>query len=399
MIKVIFSSNNKSLVKDLSNEIISDVVFKIFGVNIFTIENDSKGGRNGRFIKLMNDDGEVHYICFSNPNNNSRNSHLMQFVAPAYVRFHKDTAINKKLHIYIIKPDLNDKTDYIKMFYRCFLTLDIDILNFKQINISNITSFVNYDDFKNYRNETSGRNAHNNQTYFTNDEEQISLYGKTFGANAMESFIFGLVLRKISEKNVVFYEVVDNKSKNIPKEQKNILTNNGIVFGDKIKLLPNGYAKSVHKTGSRNTPNFHYNLLQKFGEKRCYLCGCSIEHLVIGSHIERITDIDNNKNYIDEEKARRATDGDNGFWLCANHDKMFEFGIIYFEENLLKINLSVTDKLEKIFINDSIFNANINFNSNLSSVGMIDSNNFKIKTQHFNSNMKNYIYKHKNRVT
>ena len=284
------------------------------------------------------------------------------------------------------------------MFYRCFLTIGINILNLEQLGVSGIMPFTNYDDLKSYRDKTSGRNARNRQTYFTDDDSQISLYGKTFGANAMESFIFGLSLQKISEKKVVFYQVVDNKSENISKDQKNILTNNGIVFGETIELLPSGYAKPVRRTGSRNTPSFHYNLLQKFGEKRCYLCGCGMEHLVIGSHIERITDIDRSSDYNDDEKARRATDGDNGLWLCANHDKMFEFGIIYFENRLLKVSSSIINELEIKFIDQSIFKTKIIFPPNLLSVGEVDSSNFKIKEAHFNENMNDYIIRHKARV-
>lgn len=399
MIKVFLPQNNRNLMSDLTSEIIADVVLKIFDVNTFITERDSDDRRTGRFIKIVNDENEeTHFVCFSNPNNNSRNAHLMQFVSPTYVKFYNDESVNKKIDIYIIRPDSNDRTDYIKMFYRCFLTIGINILNLGQLGISGIMPFTNYDDLKSYRNKTSERNTRNRQTYFTDDDTQVSLYGKTFGANAMESFIFGLSLQKISEKQVVFYEVVDNESDSISRDQKNILINNGVIFGDVIELLPSGYAKPGRRTGSRNTPSFHYNLLQKFGEKRCYLCGCDMEHLVIGSHIERITDIDRSECYEESEKSRRATDGDNGLWLCANHDKMFEFGIIYFENTLLKIGSLITDEFEKQFINKSIFETKTIFPTDLLSVGEINENNFNIRVEHFNENMNNYISIHKERI-
>jgi len=72
--------------------------------------------------------------------------------------------------------------------------------------------------------------------------------------------------------------------------------------------------------------------LEKYGNKKCYLCGCDIESNIIASHIHRITDIDNS-NIPDEEKRRQTVDGNNGLWLCANHDKMFENGIITFNKN------------------------------------------------------------------
>ncbi len=86
-----------------------------------------------------------------------------------------------------------------------------------------------------------------------------------------------------------------------------------------------------------DTTVFHYNLLQNMEKKRCYkVCGCDIEHMVLGSHIERQYDIDRNNNTM-MRKVKVITDGDNGLWLCANHDKMFEYGIIYFIDRTLRL--------------------------------------------------------------
>ena len=38
-------------------------------------------------------------------------------------------------------------------------------------------------------------------------------------------------------------------------------------------------------------------------------------------------------NISSDEKRRMAVDADNGLWLCANHDKMFENGILTFDKN------------------------------------------------------------------
>ena len=37
------------------------------------------------------------------------------------------------------------------------------------------------------------------------------------------------------------------------------------------------------------------NLFKKFGDKKCYLCDCDIDSLIIASHIHRVTDIKNDK--------------------------------------------------------------------------------------------------------
>lgn len=397
MIKVILPKNNTNLTKDLDRAVLNDVVGILF--NTSSYETAFEDRRIGRYIKIVNTEtDEVRFVCFSNPNNNSRNAHLMQFVSPAYISFLSHESINKSLSIYLIRPDGNDRTDYIKMFYRCFLTIGINILNLNQLGLSDIVPFQAYSDLKAYRDITSGRNLHNRQTYFTDDDEQISLYGKTFGANAMESFIFGLTLSKVTHKKLVFYPVKDNQSDSISADQQRILEESGLEFGDSIELKANGYAKPLSRVTSRNTPAFHYNLLQKYGEKRCYLCGCDLEHLIIGAHIERITDIDKNPIYSDETKLERAIDRDNGLWLCANHDKMFEYGLIYFAANALKFSEFVTGDDAKAFIAKSIFDTLPIYKAD-ESVGVVLENTFTIRPSHYNPNMEEYISKHTARVT
>lgn len=384
MIKVFLPQNNQKLINDLSEPVLQDVCNIVFGSTTYSFENENR--RNGRYIKIIDDStNEVHYVCFSNPNNNGRNSHLMQFVSPTYIEFNKDTSTNKHLDIYLIDQSRNDRTDYIKMFYRCFATIGIRTLNLQ--GVTGIVPFTSYEDLKSYRNQTSGRNTHNRSTYFTDDENQVSIYGKTFGANAMESFIFGLTIQQIVDKRVVFYPVVDNESENISVEQRRVLTEAGLSYGDAIQLTPTGYARATRDT-SRNQNVFKYNLLQKFGDQQCYLCGCDVEHLVIASHIERVTDIDRNVSYTPEQKANRSTDGDNGLWLCASHDKMFEYGTIYFEGSELKVGLFIVDERQKSFIEKSIFEMRRIYFRDIA--GPI----FNIQTEHYTTKMREYINKH-----
>lgn len=384
MIKIFLPQNNQNLLNDLSESILQDVCNRLFGYPEYSIEYEDR--RIGRYVKIVDDSSnEVHYVCFSNPNNNSRNAHLMQFVSPTYVEFNKDISTNKQLDVYLINQSGNDRTDYIKMFYRCFATIGIRVLNLQ--GVSGIVPFNSYEDLKSYRNQTSGRNAHNRSTYFTDDDNQVSIYGKTFGANAMESFIFALTIRRIVDKQVVFYPVVDNESENISVEQQRILMESGITYGDIIQLLPSGYARATRDT-SRNQSVFKYNLLQKFGDQQCYLCGCDVEHLIIASHIERVTDIDNNATYSPDHKAERSTDGDNGLWLCANHDKMFEYGVIYFEYTELKVRSFIVDAKQKRYIDDSIFEMRKVYFSD------ITESIFNIQPEHYTHKMREYIKKH-----
>ena len=401
MIEVVLP--DRGPVASLSDDIVLAIVQRIHHTSNYVVSSEAR--RIGRYVKVKNtDDGSIHYVCLSNPDNDSRNARLMQFVSPAYIEFKKDPNNNKTFDIYIIRPDRNDRTDYAKLFYRCFVTIGINILNTDELQLTDIHPFNSYEDLKAYRNKTSDRNSHNRQTFFVDESDeyanQISIYGKTFGANAMESFIFAITLARISSKIVVFYQVLDNDSTALSDDQRKVLEEEGVDFGEKIELLPGGRtASSSTRDTSRDTPVFHYNLLKKYGDKRCYICGCDMEHMIIGSHIERVTDIDHNIHYDDAEKNRRATDGDNGFWLCANHDKMFEYGIIYFSDSTLQIGRLSNEPTDRPYIDHSFKTIGNVYSEDLTSVGEIRGGHFHIKHEHYNENMRDYLEKHKRRVT
>lgn len=389
---------------NLNDDVISDIVRRIFNTTDFAKEFESR--KRGRFIKVIDDQsGKIHYVCLSNPDNDSRNAHLMQFISPAYVQYWNDPSPDKEFDIYIIGPGRNDRVPYIKMFYRCFITLSIKILNLQELGLGGLSGFRDYKELKACRDETSARNSHNQQTYFVDENEngrnQISIYGKTFGANAMESFILALTLRRICDKPVVFYPVIDNTSHALSSEQQIIMEELGIRIGETLEVLPSGMAKPLpgdHRVTSRDTVVFHYNLLQKYGEKRCYICGCDLEHLVIGSHIERVADIDHNPDYDSPEKRKRATDGDNGLWLCANHDKMFEYGIIYFDSNSLQINPTIQDQSDQDYIHYSLQAIGTIYPADTLAIGDMNAGSFHIKPEHYNNSMHAYLEKHKQRI-
>ena len=128
----------------------------------------------------------------------------------------------------------------------------------------------------------------------------------------------------------------------------------------------------------RKQDEFKFNLLEKYGKKKCYLCDCDIESNIIASHIHRITDIDNSPISY-EDKRKQAVDADNGFWLCANHDKMFENGIITFDKNG---NLILNSKLKENQI------AYINYITNV----------LKIEESHLTEKLISYLLLHNKRV-
>ena len=337
---------------DLSKTELTDIVNRIYHQTEYT-EEYLQENRDGRYITVCNGD-EIHYVCISKPDNDARNARLMQFVTPTYTAWYEEPKNNKFLDIYLSNPTDSDKNDYSKFFYRCFLTIGINILNIEQLFLPELVPFNSYFDLKHYRERNTGRNRHNRSTYFSEEDDHIELFAKTFGANQMESFILALVLRNLlPNKPITLFPVVDNEARDIARRQREILVNAGIEFGETISDISNTNIRLDAIEPDRDTPKYHYNLLKKYGDKKCLLCGCEMEHLIIGSHIERVADIKNSKTYSDDEKIKRIVDGENGFWLCANHDKMFEYGIIYFKNKKLCYRNGLRDT-DRNFINYSM---------------------------------------------
>lgn len=366
-----------NLSQELTKPILDDIVAKVFpGVSSYSITNENHN--IGRYITAESETS-VHYICISNPSNDARNARLMQFIAPAFVAYWQDKNANKFFDIYLLNPDNTDKNSYSQLFYRCFLTLGFQIFNLNQLNL-NLHPFTSYDDLKRYREENRDRNPHNRSTYFEEIDDSIAIYGKTFGANAMESFILTLVLRRLlPQKRIIFHPVLDNDETDLSVKQQEILTSLKIEYGTSISEANNNDVL-LDAAPDRDTPKFHYNLMRKYGAKQCLLCGCNMEHMIIGSHIERVADIKKNNAYTDDEKRARIINGDNGLWLCANHDKMFEYGLIFFQNRNLVINPNLAPDARE-FITKSI-----------------PIKNFQLPENLFNEQMANFLQCHCQRI-
>ncbi|MFA6662406.1 MAG: HNH endonuclease signature motif containing protein, partial [Bacilli bacterium] len=268
----------------------------------------------------------------------------------------------------------------------------------------------------NIRSVSQERNNSNKSSYLIEDEKSYIFYGKTFGANGRESIFILYLLAKLAKnenKKIYLYEVNDNGSSAIEssmrdedKRFKKMLEHMGIIYYiDSVDYVENDNQEKIlneKDKDARHQAEFMRNLIIKFNAerdengriitnrkgnpiikealKKCYLCDCNIQKTIIASHIQRVTDI-NKLNISFEEKRKKATDADNGFWLCANHDKMFEYGIIIFDEKtgLLKMNL------------DNLNQEQINYIENVTK-------NTKVSMVHFTKQLKEYLKIHNDRI-
>ena len=124
----------------------------------------------------------------------------------------------------------------------------------------------------------------------------------------------------------------------------------------KIKIIPTDMIleKKIFERKEKNLRSPHYilNLFNKLGDKKCALCNCQIPELIQGAHILPVAIIKKMNSLSLEKRLEYALDGDNGLWLCENHHKLFDQGMISFDDNgniLLKNNL---DQRNKNFISE-----------------------------------------------
>lgn len=390
------------LLNRLNKDILDDISLRSINSTKYVIEEDHRGYNSGQFIKLVTK-ATVKYICLSAADSTeSRNSFILQNFPTAYQHYLMDDSKNKEFEYYI-RDTRFPHPPYTIFAYKVLLTGNIKILNLDKVTPSSRTDydfrtpFLDFKQMRKMRLDLQRRNSGNTSTLFEEINDEISVYGKSYGANGRETTAICLALYNLVSLPIKVYNVNETDPQHladVDPANRYILEHLGIEIDDGRM----DFETTTESIAKRDSKKYHYNLLQKFKEKRCYLCGCDIENLIIGSHIHRVTDI-LKSNLTEEEKQLQIVDGDNGFWLCANHDKLFEYGLIYFENDKLKIRDNLSE-CQKNYINSLTFNMRKVYDSKDSNI--IYNNNddvvFSISPEHYNEKMHQYLEIHKNRT-
>lgn len=405
-------------------------------VKEYSIEFEDR--KYGQYFILENDNDKKWITIsadytISEGDGGSTNAYFVQSIPMALrALFEDNTPKNKKAELYL-KGTSHPRatTEGQILYYRVARTIGIKILNANELNRvgKNIQKeiekkFKTVEEWQTERLKMQNRNTSNKSSYILEENDSYIFYGKTFGANGRESiFILHMLsmLAREERKKIYLYEVADNGAtafetsmNDDDKRFRNMLESFGIIYYiDSVDYVENeevGKLLNEKDKDARHQAEFMRNLLIKFnaernenGEikrnkkgspiiidtlKRCYLCECTIQRAIIASHIQRVTDI-NKLNIPFEEKRKKAVDANNGFWLCANHDKMFEYGIITFDEKtgLLQMDLENLDEFQKKYINEITKKANIDeihFTDGLKEYLRIHNDRIKEQIQNYN---------------
>lgn len=466
LINKLFNTDNAGEnLEYLLKENLDYVVEKSIGKSVeYQIELSSKIGKDGKakgqagqYI-IIESETTKKYIFFTYEfPNETRNGYLVAKIPIAFRNWYNDdTPKKKELGIFLLDIDTQYKSlevykdipldnlsssgtinNYNTFAYKLCKTLGINIVNedklpyskYKNTRLNGIyqyrknriltkTGFSSIENLKNMRDVLGGRNTGNKSSYILECDDMVAIYGKTFGNNGFEMVLIACAAGKLSlkeNKEVCFMQIKDTlgrdgtanrDAKPITTENIDIMKKFGIkVYDELMDYEENPDVEIPEERDSRNQLEFMKNLMHKFGntdKKECYLCHCNIQNLIIASHIHRICDI-NKLDIPFKERRAMAVDGDNGFWLCANHDKLFEYGFIYFEKDKMVISDKLDDS-QKYFVKNITFNTPYKqIKNNLLSASKESENrkgneDFYIDRRDYNENMHRYLEIHKNRV-
>lgn len=357
-----------SIKNSLTSEQLDEISLYITGTKEYDVDfvdNNYKDDyvdatyNKGRLL-LLHNEGVVNYISISEMENDGRNSSV-QSVPTAYNFYFKNDKSPKKLYYYFLHSMNKELTDYHFFIYRLMSTIEFEFINAKQEIKDKIKPFSSIDEIMIARNILSRKNRGNNSTYINKTAKHTyEIYGKTYGANKYETTLMCYAISYLMDDSdeVILYEMVDNGLSELPKSCLDV-----IKTFDCIKDIPLNLTLEKRLITGANTnlrsPRYISALFNKLGPKKCLLCECEVSELIEGAHIWEIQQIKNESSLSDDEKFKYATDGENGIWLCENHHKLFDEGIIKIEPSgdiVIKNELNTNDLnyINSITTNSSI---------------------------------------------
>lgn len=330
----------------LTKEILDDICYRVCNTKDYDIVWIEKRNK-GRLITLETEN-IINYINLSQTGRIQGRNYQVQSIPTALSIFLNEEANNRKRSLfwfYFLPFEGDNETKYMLFFYRVMMTVGIKFLNPDfGLEHTQLMPYASVKDMIYARNHLREANSGNQSTYITDEGDYYHIYGKTFGANQKETTLLCFAISAITDKPVKLFQIVDNESKEISEQDKEAITNYSRFHGNKsIEILDDSYQfdndTSDHVHDNLRSPQFIYNLLNKFGgEKKCVLCECKIDRIIQAAHIYPVAAIRRRNDLDFDNKLRLAVDADNGIWLCENHHKLFDSGLIWFEEGQLVIS-------------------------------------------------------------
>lgn len=336
MTKPHFIIKNKFQKKDtsyrdlLTPEILADISLKVTGRSDYTCDFDDTGYNIGRLVELEYE-GKKNYISISETDIRSRNSSF-QSLPSALARYILEEAPNKEISFYF-HPSIvgNYETPYFVFMYRLMKTVKIKFLNEEEYLENPVHPFTTVADIIANKEQIRDKNKGNKSTYVTRgSNNELQIFGKTYGANKYETTILCLALSEISTSRIQLFQIGEGGLTELPEKAREAIESLG-----KVEIYTSDRAIEkidFEENDSLRSIEYVYNLLERLGDKKCAFCGCEIPQIIQGAHIWPVSEIKKDSSLSQDEKLACALDGENGLWLCQNHHKLLDVNILRISE-------------------------------------------------------------------
>lgn len=333
----------------ITNSDLKTICEKLTGKTVFDVEWVEERIK-GKMFTLETEE-LLFYITYTPKVVGGRNSYL-QSVPTAFGLFLKESArVQKKSQfcLYFTPFRGENQTRYHQFMYRLLISMGIRFVNPDEgLRGLELRDYCGVRELIADRDSNSSRNSANQSSYITDEGESYHVYGKTFGANQKETAMLCMALCRISDKPIRLFQISDNDSEYLSETDIEAIMQYAQNYGGvQIEILDDTYefkddyehqADKISAEESLRSPRFIYNLLQKTGgHKCCSLCHCEIDSIIQGAHIYPVYAIKQRTDLTFSDRLKMATDEDNGIWLCENHHKLFDRGLIRFVNGKLQV--------------------------------------------------------------
>ncbi len=372
--------------KILTPEILEDICFRLTQQREYTLKWVEE--RNKGRLVILETDNEKYYITLSTHGDVVSRNAYFQSVPTAFSKYLDDLDdsldLPKSRHFcfYFLPCKGNNKTRYMRFFYRVLSTVGVRFINpDKGLKGVIYSPFQTVKEIISVRNTNREKNRANHSTYITDEGKKYHIYGKTFGANDKETAMLCMAICKVSDKPVILFHITDNNSNLLSKNDISTIEKYTLIEQTQpINILDDCYEfieqeddtiTPIQQEESLRDPRFIYNLLEKSdGHKRCALCSCEIDSIIQGAHIYPVAAIKKRKDLTYQDRLQFATDKDNGLWLCENHHKLFDRALIHFIHG-------------KVFYNEALDNNSIAFISKITTESALSEKIYNPHMQEF----------------
>jgi hypothetical protein len=311
----------------LTDAILSKISDLLTGDPTFTVEfvNRVNVGR----LAMLHHRGKTFFISISETNVQSRNASFQSF--PSALSRYVVADDKEKEICYFVHPAIqgNFSTGYFIFMYRLMKTAGVNLMNIADHVAQPIRPFTAPEDVIAAKDALRTKAKGNNSTYVTRGTDGATeVYGKTYGANKYETTLICLALARIAIGQLRLFQIEEGGLTALPSmSQRAIRAWGGVIEAS----TPAFEALEFQERNSLRSIRFAYNLLEKFGKKRCAFCACTIPQIVQGAHVWPVAAIKQSGLPFDRQLGH-ALDGHNGLWLCENHHKLLDTATLYLDE-------------------------------------------------------------------